>query len=65
MFSLYRNPDLDDRIFDCLQASMVAMQTEDVRGSFLFVGNLNSHCQGDFHLISSFDADTICSVASA
>ena len=37
MFSLYRNPDLDDRIFNCLQASLVAVQTEDIRASFLFV----------------------------
>ena len=36
--SLYRNPDLDDRIFDCLLASMAAVQAEDVRATFLFVG---------------------------
>ena len=30
VFSLYRNPDLDDRIFDCLLASMAAMLTEDI-----------------------------------
>ena len=41
VYSLYCNPDLDDRIFDCLQASMAAMQAEDVRASFLFVGDLN------------------------
>ena len=29
VFSLYRNPDLDDRILDCLLASMAAVQTED------------------------------------
>ena len=41
VFSLYRNPDLDDRIFDCLLASIAASQTEDIRDSFLFVGDLN------------------------
>ena len=41
--SLYRNPDLDDRIFDCLLASMAAVQAEDVRASFLNVGDLNGH----------------------
>ena len=41
--SLYRNPDLDDRIFDCLLASMVVVQAEDVRASFLFVRDLNGH----------------------
>ena len=43
VFSLYHNPDLDDRIFDCLIASMAAVQAEDVRASFLFVGDLNGH----------------------
>ena len=43
MFSLYRNPDIDDHIFDSLQTSMAAVQAEDVRASFLFVGDLNGH----------------------
>ena len=42
---LYRNPDIDDRIFDCLLASMAAVQAEDVRASFLFGGDLNGHHQ--------------------
>ena len=37
VFSLYRNPDLDDRIFDCLPTSMAAVQAEYMRASFLFV----------------------------
>ena len=45
VFSLYRNPDLDDRILDCLLASMAAVQAEDDRASFLFVGDLNGHYQ--------------------
>ena len=45
MNSLYRNPVLDDRIFYCLLASMAAVQAEDVRASFLFVGDLNGHHQ--------------------
>ena len=44
-FSLYRHPDDDDRIFDCLPTSMAAVQAEDVRASFLVVGELNSHHQ--------------------
>ena len=43
VLSLYHNPDLDDRIFDCLLASMTAVQAEDVSASFLFVGDLNGH----------------------
>ena len=45
MLSLYRNTDLDDRIFDCLLTSMAAVQAEDLRASFLFVGDLNGHHQ--------------------
>ena len=37
VFSLYRNPDLDNRIFDSLLTSMAAVQAEGVRASFLFV----------------------------
>ena len=36
--SLYRNTDLDDRIFDCLLASMAAVQSENVLAYFLFCG---------------------------
>ena len=36
-----RNPDVDDRIFDCLSASMAAVQAENIRASFMFVGDLN------------------------
>ena len=45
VYSLYRNPDLDARIYDCLLTSMAAVQAEDVRASFLFVCNLNGHHQ--------------------
>ena len=41
VFGLHRNPDQDDRIFDCLLRSMASVQAEDVRASFLFVGDLN------------------------
>ena len=39
VYSLYRNPDLDDRIFDCLLASMAAVQAEDGSAFFLLVGD--------------------------
>ena len=46
VISLYRNPDLeDDRIFESLLASMAAVQAEDIRASFLFLGHLNGHHQ--------------------
>ena len=45
LYSLYYNPDKDDRIFYCLLASMAAVHAEDVHASFLFVGDLNGHHQ--------------------
>ena len=36
---------LDDQIFDCLLTSKAVVQAEDVRESFLFVGDLNGHHQ--------------------
>ena len=45
VFGLYRNPDLDDRIFHCLLTSMAVVQAEDVHASFLFLGDLNGHHQ--------------------
>ena len=63
VFSLYRNPDLDDRIFHRLLASsMAAVQVEDVCATFLFVGDLNGQHQEWFgftttnrHGIAAFD----------
>ena len=45
MFSLYRNPDLDDQINDCLLTAIPTLQAADVRALFLFVGDLNGHHQ--------------------
>ena len=45
MFRLYRNPDLGDWIFYCLLTSIAAVQAEDVRASFLLVGDLNGNHQ--------------------
>ena len=66
VYSLYRNPDLDDRIFYCLLVSMAAVQTEDVRASFLFVGALNDHHQEwlgstttNRHGVAAFDFSTV------
>ena len=66
VFSLYRNPDLHDRIFDHLLTSMAAVQAEDVRSSFLFVGDLNGHHQEwlgstttNRHCVAAFDFATV------
>ena len=45
MLSLYRNPDLNYRVFDCLLASIAAVQAEDVRATFLFMSDLNGYHQ--------------------
>ena len=64
MCSLY--PVLNDRIFDCLLASMAVVQAEDVRDSFLFVGDLNGHHQEwlgstttNRHGVVAFDFPTV------
>ena len=46
MFRLYRNPDLDDRIYECLLTAMADVQAVDALASFLFMGDLNGHNQG-------------------
>ena len=46
LFSLYRNHDLDDLIFYCFLTFMATVQAEDVRASFVFVGDLNCHHHG-------------------
>ena len=42
---LYLNPYHNDRIVYCLLASMADVPAEDVRASFLFVGDLYGHHQ--------------------
>ena len=66
MFNLYHNPDLDTRTFDCLLTSMAAVLAEDVRASFLFVGNFNGHHQEwlsstttNRHGVAAFDFATV------
>ena len=66
VYSIYRNPYLDYRIFDCLLESMAAVQAEDLRASFLFVGDLNGHHQEwwgstttNRHVVAAFDFTTV------
>ena len=68
VFSLYRNPDLDNLIFYCLLATMAAVQAEDVHASFLFVGDLNGHHQEwlgstttNRHIAAAFDFANVSS----
>ena len=66
MCCLYHNPDLDDQIFDCLLTTVASVQAEDVRASFLFVGDLNGHHQEwlgstttNHHDVAAFDFATV------
>ncbi|MEL7522543.1 MAG: endonuclease/exonuclease/phosphatase family protein, partial [Cyanobacteria bacterium J06553_1] len=43
IFSIYRNPTLDDSIFDCLLSSMATIQETDRKATLLFVGDFNAH----------------------
>ena len=43
IFSVYRNPDVDDKIFDCLLSAMSSIQEADNRAAFVFAGDLNAH----------------------
>ena len=66
VYTLYRNPDQHDRIYDCLLTSMAAVQAEDVRASFRFVGDVNGHHQEwlgsattNSHRVAAFDFATV------
>ena len=67
VFSLYCNPNLDERIFDYLLTSMAAVQAEDVPASFLFVGDLNGYHQEwlgstttNRYGVAAFDFASLC-----
>ena len=65
VLSLYRNPDLVDRIFDFTNIKGCCA-AEDVRASFLFVGDLNCHhrewlgfATTNRHGVTAFDFVTV------
>ena len=43
LFGAYRNPDLDDHIFDCFLSAMADIQAADRHAAFVFVGDFNGH----------------------
>ena len=43
VFSIYRNPTLNDDIFDCLLTNMAKVQQDDRKASFVFIGDFNAH----------------------
>ena len=50
LFSVYWNPEADDGIFDCLLVSMAAIQENDRKASFVFIGDFNAHHKGGFSM---------------
>ena len=55
LFSVYRNPDADDRIFDCLLVSMAAIQENDRKATFVFIGDFNAHHKEWLNSVSNTD----------
>ena len=55
LFSIYRNPDADDEIFDCLLNSMAFIQENYRKAAFLFVGDFNAHHREWLNSVSPTD----------
>ena len=55
LFSIYRNPDANDDIYDCLLSSMAAIQESDRKAAFLFVGDFNAHHREWLNSVSPTD----------
>ena len=45
VFCVYRSPNTDDRVFDCMLASMARIQSMDKKAVFCFLGDFNCHHQ--------------------
>ena len=54
-FCVYRNPDADDGIFDRLLVSMAAIQENDKKASFVFIGDFNAHHKERLNSVSNAD----------
>lgn len=55
LFAIYRNPDANDDIFDCLLNSMASIQENDRKAAFLFVGDFNAHHKDWLNSVSPTD----------
>ena len=55
MFSVYQNLHADDGIFDCVVVSMAAIQENDRKASFVFIGDFNAHHKEWLNSISQND----------
>ena len=43
LFLVYRSPNMDERVFDCLCEAMESIQSVDPKSVFCFVGDFNFH----------------------
>ena len=59
LFSVYQNPDADDGIFDCLLVSMAAIQENDGKASFVFIGDFNAHHKEWLNSVSNTDCHSL------
>ena len=55
MFSVSQNPDADDGNFDGLLVSMAAIQENDGKPSFVFIGEFNAHHKEWLNSVSNTD----------
>ena len=66
LFVVYRSPNTDDRVFDCLCEAMGSIQSVDPKSVFCFVGDFNCHHSEwlgsritDAHGVAAFDFATV------
>ena len=62
IFSVYRSPNSDDSIYDCLLNSYVHIQEEDRKACFIFIGDLNAHHREWLSSISPTDQHGIAAL---
>ena len=55
LFSIYRTHDANDAIFDCLLMSMAAIQENDRKAAFIFMGDFNAHHREWLNSVSPTD----------
>ena len=62
IFNLYRNPDSDDSIYECLLNSYINIQEEDRKSCFIFIGDLNAHHRDWLDSVSPTDQHGIAAL---
>jgi len=55
IFSLYRSPNSDDSIYDCLLTSYISIQENDIKSCFIFIGDFNAHHRDWLNSVSPTD----------